>query len=29
MTVHDSSWDAAVAAGRKDTQGAPRLVEAA
>ena len=29
MTAHDTSWDAAVAAGRKDTQDAPRLVEAA
>jgi hypothetical protein len=27
--VHDTSWDAAVAAGRKDTHDAPRLVEAA
>jgi len=25
MTVHDTSWDAAVAAGRKDTQDAPPL----
>jgi hypothetical protein len=29
VTVHGTSWDAAVAAGRKDTQDAPRLVEAA
>lgn len=29
MTVHGTSWDAAAAAGRKDTQDAPRLVEAA
>ena len=29
MTVHDTSWDAAVAAGRKDTQDAARLGQAA
>src|SRR5512135_1148587 len=29
MTVHDTSWDAAVAAGHKDTQSTRRLVEAA
>ena len=29
ITVHDTIWDTAVAAGRKDTHDAPRLVEAA